>query len=251
MPRYSVNVDHIGGNTFDFGKGVHARLPSIEPGLGRHAQDWNVSLKNPSGENILLWIWEVEVAFSLGGVTGQSHHRRQFFPRNLTQPTLLLKGTAPNNFQYNRLASFVRTSQEQALGAASFKTGRAFTDGSVVPTTQLHLRSGKAFGRKDGRTTRGTHKAWVCEGYIKTVAGGATRFEFAKDYEIEFILVSSEQSGGTGIFEDTSVRGSRLLPWLDIFEKGAKAEALKTDNIIETVALTAGDIASGVATIFD
>jgi hypothetical protein len=55
------------------------------------------------------------------------------------------------------------------------------------------------------------------EGYIKTIAAGAVKFNFAPAYQIEFIVAASD--GAVGIYEDKLSAGSALVDWATLFKE--------------------------------
>jgi hypothetical protein len=229
--RYAtIQIPGIYGNHVPYDRGQNVKTPDVEPGKGKHGNTWNASLIGPTGDAIALWVYEIEVGFELGGSTAQSRRLRQFFPHSFSQVKMQVRGQAPNNYQYNRLASFVRMTQYWALYGDDFArfqrrlgqpvSNRHYPDGSAVPTTQLQIRGNHGGNRvSNGKTIKGPYKNWNVDGYIKNVQAGASRFEFAKDYEFEFEIAYSAKNGAVGIFEDSRAKGQKILPWMDIFKK--------------------------------
>lgn len=229
--RYAtIKIPGIYGNHVPYDRGTGVRLPDVEAGKDKHGNTWNASLIGPTGDSVALWLYEIEVGFELGGTTAQSRRVRQFFPHSFSQVKMQVRGTAPNNYQYNRLSSFVRMTQYWALFGDNFArfqrqigqpvSNRHYSDGTTVPTTRLQIR-GNHDGNQipNGKTIKGPNRPWIVEGYIKSIAAGASRFEFAKDYEFEFEIAYSTQNGTVGIFEDSRARGQKILSWMDVFKK--------------------------------
>jgi hypothetical protein len=229
--RYAtIIIPGIYGNHVPYKSGQGVTTPNIEPGIGRHATTGNAALTLPTGELLWLWVNEVEVGFELGGTTAQSRRQRQFFPHNFSQVKMTVRGTAPNNYQYNRIASFVRMSQYWALYAEDFaklqqNQGQSisnlhYADGTALQATQLILR-GNTEGNviPNGKTIKGPNRPWKVWGYIKNIKAGASRFEYATDFEFEFEITESHNGGKLGIFDDHQVVGQKIMSWMDVFQR--------------------------------
>ncbi len=233
-------------NPLDQGYGVTA-FPKSPSKLGANARFVNIR-----GEAIEFWIEEMTANFGMTGTTGQSHKLRQFFPHNIVQPSITVTGIAPNSYQYNRLAAFIRVAQHDGLLGQELRTLgiplRNVIDSTgqtvLIPTVQLIIRngSGAANGkgggnfpydgvRKNLKGVKGTHQAWKLEGYIKTMQAGASGPKggdsyYAPAFQFEFLISESQgPSGGNsniGIWNDVSVSGDDILPWIDIFKASGK-----------------------------
>lgn len=216
----------IYGHHVPYDKGYTVRTPDIEPGKGRHTDTWNARVTNPAGWQVAMWIWEVEASFRLNGETVQSNQKQQFFPRNMVQPTITLRGTVPNNYQYNRLALFVRDSHYFALNANYIARMEALAgknlsvshsvSGTANPLTSLEIRRGTA---PTGRNVKGPNGGMQLQGLIKSFKAGATRHEYAKDFEMEFVIAASTKNGEVGIYSDVLAPGTQILSWMEIFKK--------------------------------
>lgn len=207
-------------------RGYGVSDPDINP-AGREA---NGRMLNQKNEKIDFWVEEIEANFAMTGSTAQSRNVRQFMPHNVVQPTIIVTGRAPNNFQYNRLASFVRASHYNA-----FHTGEQlreeFTAGGQrvrVETVRLLIRNGELPKVWNGTTAgagkrvKGVHVPWLVEGYIKSMRAGGERFNPAPQFQFEFFVAESTFKQGNinlGMWEDVRVYGSELKPWLDWIKK--------------------------------
>lgn len=223
----TVKVPYPLDNRLDRGYGV--ATPDIDPA----SRQWNGRLIDMRGQRIHFWIEDIEASFAMGGTTAQSRTLRQFFPHNMVQPSVTVRGRAPNSFQYNRLASFVRRAQSDVVSAKELgRNGinlrtRGLQGGgdSVVSTVELTVRAGITSKYPfSGRTVKGRHKAWKLEGYIKSMPAGGQRFNQAPAFQFEFLIAESElsQSANIGIWSDTAVQGNQILPWITIFKSRGK-----------------------------
>lgn len=197
---------------------------------------------NVKGETLDFWIEEIEAKFDMAGTTAQSQKVRQFFPHNMVQPSVTIRGRAPNSYQFNRLAAFVRVGQFEGLSGRELRAlgvpVRNVTDRQgrsvVIPTLRLIIRNGSGdaalAGEKypfSGRTVKGRHQAWKLEGYVKAFKAGAQRFDPAPSFEFEYLIAESQgpsqDQPNVGIWSDTAVAGDDIRPWADIFrDKGKK-----------------------------
>lgn len=228
MPNYT-EYDHT-----QYGSGkIYPLQNPIKKGYGVPDPDINPARRSPNGrfvnqrnEKIDFWIEEIETGFGMSGTTAQSRTLRQFMPHSIVQPSIRVTGRAPNSFQYNRLASFVRASHWNAL-----HTGLLAREGFVrheningktvtVPTVRLIVRNGSSKGFPyNGRHVKGIHVPWALEGYIKSMKAGAKRFDQAPQFSFEFFIAESLTSQNLGIWRDTRVFGSQIRPWLSWIKK--------------------------------
>lgn len=210
------------------GKGMAVRALSAEAEQ-RLNNLANGILTNQLGQQVRIWIDEMEADFGVGGSTSQSQKVRQFFPRNFVQPSIRVTCTFPSQFHYNTFASFVRSSHIYALSGLELKDQginvrkrRAASGGSYALTTVkfwikgAYNQGGKG-SFKGSKTSKGGHTPWLLEGYIKSIQAGAVKFEQAPQLIFEFTIAESRDTKKLGIWNDEAVRGSEIRPWLDIF----------------------------------
>jgi hypothetical protein len=225
-PSVETGQQAVYGHHIPYDKGGAVRTPDIEPGKGRHADTWNVRLTNPAGWQIPMWVYEVEASFQLNGESVQSNQKRQFFPRNMVQPTMTVRGQVPNNYQYNRLALFVRDSHYFALNSNYIARMEALAGkklsvahdatGAANPLVTMEIRKGTA---TSGRNVKGPNNPMVLQGLIKNMTAGASRYEYAKEFEFDFVIATSQKAGQVGVYSDVLSNGSQILSWMDIFKK--------------------------------
>jgi len=206
-------------------KGYAVNIPNVSP--DSKGQNWNVALLAPFGAYMKLWVNEINIDFSLTGVTGQSRYRRQFFPRAFNQPKMTVSGTMPNQKEYNRLASFIRechfaavTGNQDLYDNKDGNPDKARKGASVSAQTITLLvkDSGPKVVKSAPRHTKGGHLPLKVEGYITNIAAGATKFNFAPDFQFEFIpAYSTMKADKIGIYEDVEDDGSQISSWMEIF----------------------------------
>lgn len=192
--------------------GYAVNIPNVDP---NKKNNWTVQLIKPNGKYLNLWVEEMSIDFSISGSTGQSRWKREFFPRSFNQPTLNMFGFMPNPREYNKLAAFVRESHAEALNLNRNYSESAKSKPSGYPTVTLLMNPRSALGR--ARNQKGGRKGMKLEGYIKSVAAGATRFEQAPRFELGFIIASSD--GTVGIYDDRLDAGSQITDWMRLFRE--------------------------------
>jgi len=224
--RHEQELQILDNSRADSGYAVKRPNKSAE-----QSDHWNAMLSAPFGTDIALWVYEVNMDFSMSGSTGQSRYRRQFYPHSFNQPTMTVKGQMANQFEYNRLASFVRETHLEALTRnsslylAKQRQGKpkiSNTASSSLQTVRLMIRrSPKQMGGvgKIRRNLKGAHRDIILEGYIKNIAAGAIKFNFSPEFQFDFIVAKSYLTGAVGIYDDVLVPGSQLMNWNDQLKK--------------------------------
>ncbi len=222
-------------NPIDTGWGVkHSRTAPASPagslnpnGVNQDNEPTsNARLRAQNGDYIDLWVYEIASDFRMNGSRAQSAGHRDFYPRNFVQPSFMVRGQAPSNYQYNELAEFIRSTHLRAINYLGDKyTPPAITfelDGS--PTYRLPKRNAHddivqvvtrtAEGK---RNLRGSHLPMTLRGLVPKFGRGARRFEFAKDWEFEFVVTRSVD----WLFNDQRYKARQLQSWSDQITKGA------------------------------
>lgn len=193
-------------------------------------KSWNGALIAPFGAYIKLWITEVQMDFSVTGTVGQSRYRRQFFPKAFNQPKVMVKGVMPNQKEYNRLAAFIRETHFEAVTgnidlysakARQSSKNKVRSSASLQTISLIIKDAGQVNKQNPLRSVKGGHKAMQMDGYIKSISAGATQFNFAPEFNFQFVPASSKLTGSIGIYEDTLDAGSELSSWMDMFSKNA------------------------------
>lgn len=204
---------------------------------------WNVRLTLPYGGSISLWAETFVTAFQMGGTTAQSQYMRQFFPHNFMQPSITISGTMPNQYQYNRLAAFVRASHFEAVNFSTTTMRERYirsqggnigelphyrtNNGNGIPTVMLEFTRG-SFASTNNKNR--VHKSWSMEGYILTIGAGSTALENTPAFQFDFIPVSSSLSSDTGIYSDTTVQGRKIEDWMTAFRGNSRLTYKQTNQ---------------------
>lgn len=162
-----------------------------------------------AGSNSIdLWVAGVTSSFGIAGSFAQSRHRRSFFARNLAQVAFVIEGQAPNQYEFGRLAEFVRTAQMDVL----------------LRSTQMRLTI-PGGGTPAKRNMKGVRRAIDVIGYIEGFDRAHERWVNAPDYQFSFVISRSL----SGLFRDEPVRVPYLRSWADIF-KDPKFQAQFIDD---------------------
>lgn len=156
-------------------------------------------MQNQDGKRIGLWITGVHADFSMGGGFAQSRIKRQWFPRNFTQPVFAIEGIAPNQYEYGRLAEFVRNAQLQAVQR-----------GGNDVLTFLRINGG---GMPNVRNQRGKHGGFLLGGFIQSMERRAEVGVNVPTWQISFTVATSNNSP---LFNATRTRGRILRAWTGI-----------------------------------
>lgn len=142
----------------------------------------NGLLRAADGQMVGLWVNGVDSDFSLGGSTAQGPTRRDFYAHNFVQPKLTISGQTTNNYEYNRLAAFIRRAQLQSINL-DLPSGD-------IPPSALRMMIWTPSEVKNGRTVRGRHSDIEVEGFIPMVRAGAERFVTAHSYQFDFVILA-------------------------------------------------------------
>lgn len=244
--NYKYGTRSIYGTHIPLDRGYAVKFPTSDP----KANNANGKLTDQLGREIYFWIEEMSAQIQMNGSTGQSQSVRQFFPRNMTQPSFTIVGRMPDSYKYNVLAAFVRESQWLSKGGRTLKQqvldGQAVAynnysdagktglagDSVYIPTIRLEIAgrlnngSYNSVGNRNfkppsesndasGTTQKGRNRSWTLDGYIRNMQAGAKRFDPAPQFSFEF-LVSQVKDGAWTDEEDTG-RGLEILSWAEQF----------------------------------
>lgn len=191
-------------NVFNTEKGRWVRIPHFKR---KTYNGWLTSADHKS--EFHLWIYEVGMGFSLTGSTGQSEKTRSFFPRNFSQPAIIVRGQAFDQAHYRKLGEFIR---EQQL--ASLKTG--------IPMHLTIPHGGKkSLVARNKYKQRGRHEGISADGYVLQMNTGGEFGQFSPNYEFTFTISRSH----AGVLSwDRAVTTRRLKSWNEIFQNLSKDE---------------------------
>lgn len=183
------------------------------------SETWNGVLITTSGQELKLWIEDLRLNFSMSGTMGQSRYRKQFYPKAFNQPSMMVRGKMPNQYEYNKLAAFIRESHFDALNQTNRKTVSDGTKATFDKKTVTLRIKNAGEGPRPKRNLKGGHIVLAFEGYIKNIEAGAEKFQFAPDFQFEFVVAGSKDTGSIGIYKDDVVQGSKIMSWMDVFKK--------------------------------
>lgn len=204
---------------FPIDRGLGVRHHNVSPA----DNGANARLYSQGGQYLSLWVYEVEASFEMAGTRAQGKGHRDFYPHNFVQPALTIRGQTANNYQYNLLSMFVRRTQLRGVFPASGDEAVTFV-----------LDKG---GRDTARGTKGAHQKLVISGFIPAIAFGAKRFQFAHEYEFQFVVTKSK----LGLMQDEDVVARKLKSWAEIVIKPDDAAYVKWgDTAFEDVPTDAG-----------
>lgn len=177
--------------------------PPIAPTVkNRTAVIWNQALL-PGDEWYAqnLWLTKVSTGWKLSGSYGQSRNNRIFYPRNLSQLPITIEGQMPNQYQYDRLVYFVKTSHQMALNQGKGSEQQALT--FALPPAMLGLKGHRNvldLKKEDGRGYR-ADAAWdgnkivrryyreiYVDGYILGIKAGHPRWNFAPKFTMDLLV---------------------------------------------------------------
>jgi len=208
--------------------GYAVNLPNVDPNT---KDNWTIRLIKPNNKYLNLWVEDASIDFSMHGSTGQSRWKREFYPHSFNQPVLKLMGRMPNQREYNKLAAFVRESHAEALRVNKNLTEKTNAGvksyaGTRIPLPTVTLIMNPRYyyndraidAKRSPRNQKGGRKGMELEGYIKSIAAGSKKFEFAPQFEIQFIIASSK--GSVGIYDDKLRAGSKITDWMTLFKDG-------------------------------
>lgn len=201
-------------NPLDTGYGVKTKHTTAS-----ESSTWNGVLITNTNVELRLWIEEAQMDFSMSGSAGQSRYRNQFYPKAFNQPVMKVRGRMPNQYEYNKLASFIRESHYDALNQTNRDIGANVIANPTYDkkTIKFFIKNAGGENNQPKRNLKGGHLAMGYQGYIKSIAAGATKFQFAPEFEFEFVIASSIDTGEVGIYRDDLTQGSRIMSWMQIF----------------------------------
>ncbi len=167
------------------GNGVYFKPGTV--GAGPDDASANAYLENRiTNQRLPLWIYDFTSDFSATGVEAQSRMKKEFYARFFTQPRYLIKGQAANQYEYQRIAKFVRQGMLAQLSSSPTVKGNSFFEAFLL---RIEGRASPIHNRN----TKGGHMGWSLEGYIEEVTTGGTRFQFSPEYEMTFVLANATE----------------------------------------------------------
>jgi hypothetical protein len=181
--------------------GVGVASPNMPADIGGQLANGANALLETSTFVNGLWIYNVQSNFTLDGTFVQGPLVRDWYPHNLGVPTLIFAGQTPNNFERNRLSTFIRQSHITAVRDATDSGKEAIRltlPGTAVGTTIYPLVGGGSAQGSYGNGWqnnlpagghKGPHGMIDVVGYIDSFEFGADRFVTAYEYTFDFVIV--------------------------------------------------------------
>lgn len=205
----SIPIDKPNNNQEEI---VGVNAPALSPDInGEGANGSNACLEiegnDSSIQRLYLWVNNVESAFTVSGSVAQSVARRQFFPRDFAQPALMISGQTPNQYEYGRIAEFVRQSHLNVINPSFGGTGL----GLVTLTVFTDQKPTKF------PMVKGPHQNLRIRGYVSSIERATERFVNAPDFKFEFIIAEATKFLG---LQDQIQVGTELVSIVDALDQG-------------------------------
>lgn len=194
-------------------KGYFVSFPyanHVEPSESRYN-----GLLEFNGNQLYLWIHDISMSFQIGGEGAQSHHYREFYARNLAQPSVKITGQTHSQEQYGEIAEFIRRGQSASLKPQD-ESGKGNTMVLTIP--------------EGGNIVTGhKHQGHHFRGHIKNIQRATQRWVNAPEYSFEFIVVAAYQGVFSSYFTDPSATKEKLAMYMQIPNEGRKNVAWVVD----------------------
>jgi hypothetical protein len=139
---------------------------------------------------------------------------------------MTITGIAPNSFQYNRFANFVRMSHHYASKGEQKERLVRF---------QLSNGEGRTFPyngkRPNGRQiTKGIHKSWDVAGQIQGAKAGGRKENHAPEFQFVFMIYEIRN----GPWRDQTTKLETVASWMSIFKGLKKKDGMFVQPFEET-----------------
>lgn len=159
-------------------------------------------LKDQDDQHFYLWIHDITGSFEVSGSNVQAESSRTWFPRYMTQPKLTITGQTANQYEYGRLAEFIRVTQDKSLRFDKV----AHDLNTVTLGVQGHG------GIKTPTGVRYSRTPILCQGHIKSIERHTERWNNAPQFTFDFIVAFSTQ----GLYTIDQSEIDQLPKWMDI-----------------------------------
>lgn len=113
------------------------RFPANEKIANGFLKNMAVPASDPN-HKIYLFVDSTETGWQVSGQTTQTQGSRSFYPRNLSQDQLVIQGTVASQYEFDRLAVFVRHSQHSQFSTYAMSVDTTDQHGGY-PSTQFAL----------------------------------------------------------------------------------------------------------------
>ena len=186
-------------------RGFVVNKPNFKPDEGGEARNHaNAYLEDQDKNRVYMWVNDLRSDFSMAGTYAQSKKRRSFFPHNFVQPSMTISGQTPNQYQYNRIAEFVRKSQREVV-----QNDRRVLKFRCIATAEDTVRP----------IIKGSHQSISIDGYVQSMPRLAERWVNAPTFSFAFIVTYADKLLG---LDDQIVRRVKFKSILDVIKNPGK-----------------------------
>lgn len=141
----------------------------------------NMAPVDSNDKKIHLWITEFETGWRLTGDVTQSAMHKSFYPRNMGQYPVTLRGVMPNQYEYDRLVHFVTVHHKTALNVSKFYPVRF----AMARRRDKVMVNGREVENK-------IYEGKLVDGVITKINAGHKRFVYAVPFEIQMLVVKDK-----------------------------------------------------------
>lgn len=183
-------------------RGYFVSFPKGDPDIKRGTAQLEFD-----GNTMEIWLHDIIMSFQNGGSFAQSHHYRQWYARNMTQPVVSVQGQTASQYQYGELVEFIRSSQIWALKPLDVD-GKGNTVGFTIPESGIDSKGNHIHAH--------AHQGHHFRGHIKAIERKTSRFVNAPEFSFEFVIVTAY----SGLFSistgDPSATKDRIAMYMQI-----------------------------------
>ncbi len=151
--------------------------------------DIDIKTKRPYMTGIKLWIHQMDFSYAIGGQYAQSVFYREWYPRNMQAPTVRMTGQTANQYQYGRIAEWIRGSQKHCLSPLK----------DVKNTVRFEMPSGGidlVVGATSDDIKGFRHMSLDYEGHIRNIQRRAERFNNRPEFTFDFVITTVNNKKG-------------------------------------------------------
>lgn len=141
--------------------------------------------KRDKNYRLYLWLYDFTTGYKLMGEHGQGPSSRAFYAHQVGQDNLVIKCQFPSNYAYDLMVEFMTAHHQSALDSATALNA----DANGTTALKLYLRE-DIIRSVSGASYQGNSKK-IYNVFAPVVQAGAERFQNARDYTIEFLVVNN------------------------------------------------------------
>jgi hypothetical protein len=138
-----------------------------------------------------LWIDDIQTGYKLNGSYGQSKNSRLFYPHDMDQNNIIVKGTMPNQAEYDKLVKFVAEHHENAL-AGGFAKFYLFPSTFNQDGSKRDYSKTQAFAKKVDVPVANNlrYRGWKYDVIILGHVAGHARFTYSPTYQLQLLVIN-------------------------------------------------------------